>query len=53
VAGVPGISLPAAMTRGGLPVGLELEGPQGADARLLGIARAVEAVLPATPAPSC
>jgi len=53
VAGVPGISLPAAMTRGGLPVGLELDGPQGADARLLGIARAVEAVLPATPAPSC
>ena len=53
VAGIPGISLPAAMTRGGLPVGLELDGPQGTDARLLAIARAVEAVLPRTPAPSC
>jgi Asp-tRNA(Asn)/Glu-tRNA(Gln) amidotransferase A subunit family amidase len=46
VAGVPGISLPAAMTRTGLPLGLELDGPEGSDARLLAIARAVEAVLP-------
>ena len=53
VAGIPGISLPAAMTRSGLPVGLELDAPQNADARLLAIARAVEALLPQTPAPSC
>jgi len=53
VAGIPGISLPAAMTRGGLPIGLELDAPQNADARLLAIARAVEALLPRTPAPSC
>jgi mandelamide amidase len=53
VAGIPGISLPAAMTRAGLPVGLEFDGPQHADARLLAVARAVEAVWPATPAPSC
>jgi mandelamide amidase len=53
VAGIPGISLPAAMTSARLPVGLELDGPQHADARLLAIARAVEAVLPAMPAPSC
>lgn len=53
VAGIPGISLPAAMTRAGLPLGLELDGPQNADARLLAIARAVEAALPKTPAPSC
>jgi mandelamide amidase len=53
VAGIPGISLPAAMTRSGLPLGLELDAPQHADARLLAIARAVEAVLPKTPAPSC
>jgi mandelamide amidase len=46
VAGVPGISLPAALTRTGLPLGLELDGPEGSDARLLAIARAVEAVLP-------
>jgi len=52
VAGIPGISVPAALTRGGLPVGLELDAPQGADARLLAIARAVEAVLPKTPPPA-
>ena len=52
VAGIPGISLPAAMTRAGLPLGLELDGPEGSDAELLAIARAVEAVLPKMPAPS-
>jgi mandelamide amidase len=52
VAGIPGISLPAAMTRAGLPVGLELDAPHGADARLLAIAQAVEALLPPTPAPN-
>jgi mandelamide amidase len=52
VAGVPGISVPAAMTRGGLPLGLELDGPRDADARLLAIARAVEAVLPRIPPPT-
>ena len=53
VAGIPGISLPAAMTRAGLPLGLEIDAPQGADAQLLAIARAVEAVLPRMPAPPC
>jgi mandelamide amidase len=52
VAGIPGISLPAALTRGGLPVGLELDAPQGGDAQLLAIARAIEAVLPAIAPPS-
>lgn len=51
VAGIPGISLPAAMTASGLPLGLELDGPEGGDARLLAIARAIEAVLPKIPAP--
>jgi indoleacetamide hydrolase len=51
VAGVPGISLPAALTGAGLPLGIELDGPAGSDARLLAIARAVEAVLPRMPAP--
>ncbi|MEO7336624.1 MAG: amidase family protein, partial [Caldimonas sp.] len=46
VAGIPGISVPAAMTAGGLPLGLELDGPEGSDARLLAVARAVEAMLP-------
>jgi mandelamide amidase len=51
VAGIPGISLPAAMTKGGLPLGLELDGPEGSDATLLAISQAVEAVLPKMPAP--
>ncbi len=51
VAGIPGISLPAAMTLSGLPLGLELDGPEGSDASLLAIARAVEAMLPKMPAP--
>jgi mandelamide amidase len=51
VAGIPGISLPAAMTASGLPLGLELDGPQGDDARLLAIALALEGVLPKLPPP--
>ncbi len=45
VAGVPSLSLPAGRSRSGLPVGLSLEGAAGADATLLGLAAAVEAVL--------
>ena len=51
VAGIPGISLPAALTKTGLPLGIELDGPAGSDGRLLAIARAVEAILPRMPAP--
>ncbi|HEY2562001.1 MAG TPA: indoleacetamide hydrolase [Caldimonas sp.] len=51
VAGIPGISLPAAMTRTGLPLGLELDGAENDDAKLLAIATAVERVLPKLPAP--
>jgi Asp-tRNA(Asn)/Glu-tRNA(Gln) amidotransferase A subunit family amidase len=51
VAGIPGISLPAAMTRSGLPLGLELDGPEGSDATLLAVAQAVESMLPKMPAP--
>jgi Asp-tRNA(Asn)/Glu-tRNA(Gln) amidotransferase A subunit family amidase len=51
VAGIPGISVPAALTKAGLPVGLELDGHEGSDARLLAIAQAVEAILPKMPAP--
>ena len=51
VAGIPGISVPAALTKAGLPLGIELDAPQGADAQLLAIARAVEAALPKMPAP--
>jgi mandelamide amidase len=37
--------MPAGLTAAGLPVGLELDGPVGSDARLLGIALAFESVL--------
>ena len=50
-AGLPGVSLPAGRTAGGLPVGIGLDGPSGADRRLLAISAAVEAVLGHIPAP--
>jgi Asp-tRNA(Asn)/Glu-tRNA(Gln) amidotransferase A subunit family amidase len=50
-AGLPGVSLPAGRTTGGLPVGIGLDGPAGADRRLLAIAAAVEAALGHIPAP--
>ena len=52
VAGIPGISLPAALTAAGLPLGLELDADAGDDARLLGIALAIEGVLPKLPPPN-
>ncbi len=50
-AGIPGISAPAGPTRAGLPVGLAFDAPAYRDRDLLGIALAVEAVLPPVPAP--
>ncbi len=50
-AGVPSLSVPAGLTPGGLPVGLDLEGPVDADTRLLAIGMALEAVLGTLPAP--
>ncbi len=51
-AGIPGLSIPAGLTAGGLPVGLELDGPLGSDDKLLGIGMAVEALLGTLSAPS-
>lgn len=48
-AGIPGVTLPAGLDDG-LPVGLALDGPAGADRDLLAVAAAVEDILP--PAPS-
>jgi len=45
-AGLPGISLPAGLVEAGLPVGLDLDGPEGSDRRLLAIAAAIERELP-------
>jgi indoleacetamide hydrolase len=44
-AGLPGISLPIGLDDMGLPTGLELDGPEGQDRALLGLAARVEKVL--------
>lgn len=51
VGGIPGISLPVGMTATGLPVGIELSGPEATDLQLLSIAAAAESLLPRLPAP--
>jgi mandelamide amidase len=51
VLGVPGISLPAGLTRQGLPVGVELDGRSGRDSDLLGLGIAVEKALGPLAAP--
>jgi mandelamide amidase len=43
--GLPGISLPAGLSRGGLPIGFELDAPLGSDRTLLDLARQIEGVL--------
>jgi Asp-tRNA(Asn)/Glu-tRNA(Gln) amidotransferase A subunit family amidase len=50
-AGIPGLSLFAGMTSSGLPVGLEIDGPVGSDAKLLGLGLAIEALLGSAPPP--
>ena len=50
-AGLPGLVLPAGLTPQGLPLAIELDGPSGADRALLGLGRAVEALLDPMPAP--
>ena len=51
VAGVPGVTLPMALTKKGLPVGIEIDGPANSDRRLLGIALTLEKILGRLPAP--
>jgi mandelamide amidase len=50
-AGIPGLSLFAGMTPGGLPVGLEIDGPVGSDTKLLGLGLSIEAILGTAPPP--
>jgi len=50
--GVPGISLPAGLSKQGLPVGLELDGLTGRDSELLSLGIAVENVLGPLPPPA-
>ena len=50
-AGLPGLSLFAGMTPGGLPVGIEIDGPVGSDTKLLGLGMSIEAILGTAPRP--
>ncbi len=50
-AGIPGLSIPFALTKAGLPVGLELDGPEGSDRRLLAIGLALERLFGRLPPP--
>lgn len=50
-AGIPGLSLFAGMTPGGLPIGLEIDGPVGSDGKLLALGLSIEAILGNAPPP--
>jgi indoleacetamide hydrolase len=50
--GGPGISLPAGLSGGGLPISIELNGAIKADKALFGLALAIEKLLPDTPPPA-
>ncbi|MCH8073791.1 MAG: indoleacetamide hydrolase [Proteobacteria bacterium] len=50
-AGIPGLVLPAGLTTNGLPVGIELEGPEGSDRSVLALGRAIEQVIGRLPPP--
>ena len=44
LSGLPGISLPAGLSRGGLPIGIELDAPRQSDRALLDLARRIDGV---------
>lgn len=49
--GQPSVVLPCGFSREGLPIGLQLTGKRWRDARLLGVAKALEKLLPPCPIP--
>jgi mandelamide amidase len=52
VAGVPGLTLPSGLgEKSGLPIGLEIDGPEGSDRRLLSIGMSIEGILGRVKAP--
>jgi Asp-tRNA(Asn)/Glu-tRNA(Gln) amidotransferase A subunit family amidase len=51
-AGVPGLVLPAGLTRTGLPVGIEFDGSARSDRDLLALGLSLEQVLGSVPPPS-
>jgi Asp-tRNA(Asn)/Glu-tRNA(Gln) amidotransferase A subunit family amidase len=48
----PGLSIPAGLTRDGLPVGFEIDGLPGGDDQLLRLGMGIEAVLGPLPPPT-
>jgi indoleacetamide hydrolase len=50
-AGIPGLNIPVGLTRDGLPVGLELDGPAWSDRALLAIGLSVEEEFGSLPPP--
>jgi len=50
-AGIPGLTVPAGLSKDGLPVGLEIDGPAWTDRRLLAIGLTMESVLGRLPPP--
>jgi Asp-tRNA(Asn)/Glu-tRNA(Gln) amidotransferase A subunit family amidase len=52
IIGIPGLTLPAGLTAGGLPVGMALDGPVGSDQKLLAIGMAMETLIGTLPAPN-
>jgi mandelamide amidase len=50
-AGIPGLVVPAGLTRDRLPVGIELDAPEGEDRNLLALGLSLEKVLGRLPAP--
>ena len=44
-AGIPGLSIPSGESEEGLPAGIEIDGPEGSDRRLLSIGLAIEQLI--------
>ena len=49
--GQPSVVLPCGFSKEGLPIGLQLTGKRWGDAKLLGVAKALEKLLPPCPVP--
>jgi len=45
ITGQPGISVPVGLTAAGLPVGMEIDGPEQSDRRLLAVAKTLESII--------
>jgi indoleacetamide hydrolase len=50
-AGLPGLSLPVALSSAGMPVGLSIDGPTGSDRSLLALGLTIESILGTLAAP--